>query len=424
MLLPHTVAGWLDHIERQHSQTIALGLDRVRKVKHSLGQQQTCPVFMVAGTNGKGSVCAMLEEILLGAGYRVGKYTSPHLIAYNERVQVNGEAISDSALCAGFAAVEQARGGTPLTYFEFATLAAWEVFARHNLDAIILEVGLGGRLDAVNVYEPDCAIVTTVDLDHMDYLGDTREAIGFEKAGIFRAGKPAICGDAHPPQSLLNHALTLGAPLQVLGREFGYLRQEGQWQYWGPLGKRSALAHPGLRGFNQLQNASVAMAALDSVRDLLPVAMQDIRRGLLDVELLGRFQVMPGRPTVVLDVAHNPQAARVLADNLGNMAFHPETWAVFGMLQDKDIPAVINALKGRVTRWLPCSLPGPRGVDAATLAATLTAQGIDPALIEPQSSPSMAITRARGQAGEDDRIVVFGSFLTVADVLSTSGRNT
>jgi len=409
------LAQWLAHIERQHAQPIALGLDRVREVSRRLGQRQHCPVILVGGTNGKGSTCAMLERILLCAGYRVGLYTSPHLIDYNERVRIDGRPADDAALCEGFARVEAARGDVTLTYFEYGTLAAWEVFSSRPLDAIILEVGLGGRLDATNIYEPDVAVVTGVDLDHMDYLGPTREDIGREKAGIFRAGKPAICGDAQPPASLLEYARSLGTDLQLIGRDFGYERQEGQWQFRGRLGKRSGLAWPALRGAMQLANASCALAALDTLRDRLPVAMQDIRRGLLEVELPGRFQVLPGRPTLVLDVAHNPQAARVLAENLGNMAFHPTTWAVFGMLRDKDVAGVIAALKPRVDVWLPCSLDGPRAASADFLATALATAGCR--VGGRFANPAAALAQAQAAAGEGDRILAFGSFLTVAEVL-------
>jgi dihydrofolate synthase/folylpolyglutamate synthase len=415
------LAQWLAHIERQHAQPIALGLDRVRAVKEALGQRETCPVIIVGGTNGKGSTCAMLETILLRAGYRVGLYTSPHLLEYNERVRIDGRPAKDADLCAGFEKVEQARGDVPLTYFEYGTLAAWEVFAAQGAEAIILEVGLGGRLDATNVYEPDCAIVTAVDLDHMDYLGPTREHIGFEKAGIFRPGKPAICGDADAPQRLRDHAAAIGADLQVFGRDFGANRQDGQWQYWGRGGKKSGLAYPALRGSSQVANASCAITALDSLHDKLPVAMQDIRRGLLEVEIAGRFQVLPGRPTIVLDVAHNPQAARVLADNLGNMAFHPRTWGVIGMLRDKDIAGAIRAVRHRIDRWLPCSLEGPRAASADDLAEILAAEGVEGAL--PRfDNPAAAVAYAQEKAGENDRIVAFGSFLTVADVMRFLGR--
>jgi len=421
--MPVSLEEWLAYIERQHTQAIALGLDRVRAVADVLQQKPWCPVILVGGTNGKGSTCAMLERILLAAGYRVGVYSSPHLLSYNERVRINGRPADDAALCAGFARVEAARGDVALTYFEFGTLAAWETFAAASapLDAIILEVGLGGRLDATNIYEPDCAIVTTVDLDHMDFLGPTREAIGFEKAGIFRPGKPAICGDRAPPQSLLDHAASLGAELQVFGRDFEALRQDGQWQFKGRGGNRSGLAYPALRGENQLANASCVLTALDALRDRLPVAMQDIRRGLLEAELPGRFQVLPGRPTIVLDVAHNPQAARVLAANLGNMAFHPRTFAVFGMLRDKDIAAVVQAVKHRVDVWLLASLEGPRAASADDLDAILAAEGVE-SRVECFASPLVAVQRAQELADENDRIVAFGSFLTVAETMRALGR--
>jgi dihydrofolate synthase/folylpolyglutamate synthase len=420
-----SLEGWLSYIESQHDRPIDLGLARVETVKARLGQSKTCPVILVGGTNGKGSTCAMLERIFLAAGYRTGVYSSPHLLRYNERVRINGQAADDAALCAGFARVEAARGDTSLTYFEFGTLAAWETFSQAGLDVLILEVGLGGRLDAVNIYEPDCTVVTTVDMDHMDFLGDTREAIGFEKAGIFRAGVPAICGDDAPPGSLVQHAAAIGAPLQILGKDFGYQRLEQQWQFWqlrdGTVHKRSSIAFPGMRGGNQLQNASVVLAVLEAIKDKLPVAMQDIRRGLIEVELPGRFQVLPGQPTIILDVAHNPQAARILADNLGNMAFHPETFAVFGMLRDKDMAAVVKALKGRITQWLPCTLPGPRAASADELAQILESAGI-PGPHLTFANPAAALAHARERAGDGDRIVAFGSFLTVADVMSTLGR--
>jgi dihydrofolate synthase / folylpolyglutamate synthase len=423
-----TLDEWLAFIERQHAQPIALGLDRVRGVSQALRQTSNCPVILVGGTNGKGSTCAMLERILLSAGYRVGLYTSPHLIRYNERVRIDGLAVDNDALCQGFARVEAARhvgkvshGGTPLTYFEFGTLSAWEVFSAQPLDAIILEVGLGGRLDATNLYDPDVAIVTGVALDHVDYLGPTREDIGYEKAGIFRAGRPAICGDAQPPQRLLDHAEAIGAELQIMGRDFGFERQEGQWQFHGRQGRRSGLAFPALRGDRQLDNASCALAALDALRPRLPVAMQDIRRGLAEVELTGRFQVLPGRPTVVLDVAHNPQAAQVLADNLGGMSFHPRTWAVFGMMRDKDIAGVVVALRQRVDHWLLATLDSPRAATADELAAILVEAGISGPL-PTFASAAAAFAAARERAGEDDRILAFGSFLTVADVLRAMGR--
>ena len=418
MQLPETLDGWLGLLEVRHGQSIQLGLDRVRAVRDALQLPQTCPVFTVGGTNGKGSTCALLEAVLLAAGYRVGLYTSPHLLRYNERVRINGRDADDAALVDAFAEVERARGEIPLTYFEHGTLAAWVAFCRAGLDAIILEVGLGGRLDAVNVFEPDCAIVTSVAMDHMDYLGDSREAIGFEKAGIFRAGRPAICGDPLPPESLVAYANAIGAKLSVSGRDFGFSGDQNQWAFWIAGGsRRGGLAYPALRGANQLLNAAAVMAACEAVRDLIPVPMQAIRQGFMLVELPGRFQVMPGRPTVVLDVAHNPQAAGVLNENLASMGFFPETWAVIGMLSDKDVAGVVRLLRDRIDHWLVASLPGPRGLDAAKLAAILQEVGVSGEIAE-FDSPSAAYEVAVGRAAEGDRIVIFGSFLTVADVMA------
>jgi dihydrofolate synthase/folylpolyglutamate synthase len=374
-------------------------------------------IFTVAGTNGKGSTCAMLEAILLAAGYRVGLYTSPHLLRYNERIRMDGAFVGDSALCAAFESVEAARGDTALTYFEFGTLAAWQIFAEKPLDAVILEVGLGGRLDAVNVFDCDCAILTGVAIDHTDYLGDTREAIGAEKAGIFRKGKPAIVADPDPPHSVLVQANRMGADLRLIGRDFGYQAEQKQWAFWGPGGRRAGLAYPSLRGARQLANACTALAALDVLRASFPVAMQDIRNGLAQVELPGRFQVLPGRPAVVLDVAHNPQAAAVLAENLGDMGFYERTYAVFGMLRDKDVTGVCRAVKERISAWFVTDLSVPRGADAGTLAEALSGAGVA-GKVPRFKSPREAYAAARKRAGENDRIIVFGSFHTVADVMA------
>lgn len=416
---------WLEHLEHLHPRGqagIELGLERVQQVKHALNQQQNCPVITVGGTNGKGSTCALLEHILLSAGYRVGVYASPHLLRYNERVRINGVPADDADFCAAFARVEAARQAVPLTYFEFGTLATWEMFAVAGLDAIILEVGLGGRLDATNVYDADCAIVSTVALDHMDFLGATREAIGREKAGICRAGRSLICGDPHPPASLVDACRLASADLLQIGRDFGFLRQEGQWQFWGSGGKKlGGLAFPALRGDCQLYNASCALAALEVLRDRLPVSAQEIRCGMAETEIAGRCQVVPGRPQVVLDVAHNPQAAAALADSLGGMGFARTTWAVFGMMADKDIAGVVGAIRHRVDRWLPCDLPGPRGAGAVQLAAII-GKACDGEAPQGFSGPAAAFVWARENANGDDRILAFGSFLTVADVMRLIGR--
>jgi len=411
-----SLAEWLEYIERIHPKSIELGLERVAKVREALGRSSPAAVFTVAGTNGKGSTCAMLEAILLAAGYKVGLYTSPHLLRYNERVRVDGVPVADTRLCEAFEAVERARGDVQLTYFEFGTLAAWVIFAAEPLDAAILEVGLGGRLDAVNAFDCDCALLTSVALDHMDYLGDTRERIGAEKAGIFRPGKPAIVADPDPPRSVHERASAIGADLRLVGRDFGYQRQGRQWMFWGPLGRRSGLAYPALRGARQLANASAALAALDVLRVRLPVGMQDIRNGLARVELPARFQVLPGRPAVVLDVAHNPQAAAVLAENLDDMGFYPQTHAVFGMLRDKDIGGVCRAVKGRISTWLAAGLSVPRGASAQALAHALASAGAA-GEVSCFDNPREAYAAATKRANENDRIVVFGSFHTVAEVM-------
>ena len=324
-----TLSDWLQYLESIHATAIDMGLERVREVAARMNLELPGVKFVVGGTNGKGSTCSMLESILLAAGYKVGLYTSPHLIDFNERARVNGQIASDEALIEQFIAVEAARGETSLTYFEFTTLAILRLFSQSRLDAVVLEVGLGGRLDAVNIIDADCAVVTSVDLDHIEYLGDTREKIGFEKAHIYRAGRPAICADPVPPQSLLDYVEQIGADLWLFSRDYNYSGDRQQWAYGGREQRRSALAYPALRGANQLLNASAALAALESVRDRLPVPQQAVRLGLLQASLPGRFQILPGQPTVILDVAHNPHAAAVLAQNLDNMGFHPYTCLLY-----------------------------------------------------------------------------------------------
>jgi dihydrofolate synthase/folylpolyglutamate synthase len=422
LTIARSLEQWLEYIERIHPKAVQLGLERVAQVRNVLNASSGAVLFTVTGTNGKGSACAMLEAILLAAGYRVGLYTSPHFIRYNERVRLNGVPVSDARLCEAFEVVEAARRDIQLTYFEFGTLAAWKIFASESLDAIILEVGLGGRLDAVNVFDTDCAVLTGVAIDHTDYLGDTRESIGAEKAGIFRKGRPAIVADSDPPGSVLGCADAVGAELRLIGRDFGYLPERHQWTFWGRGGRRAGLAHPALRGAFQLANASATIAALDELRQRLPVGMQDVRNGLAGVELPGRFQVLPGRPTVVLDVAHNPQAAAVLAENLGDMGFFPETYAVFGMLRDKDIVGVCGAVQKRISAWFTTDLSVPRGASTAMLADAIGKSGAEGEVLR-FANPLDAYSAARGRAAENDRIVVFGSFFTVAEVMKAIRAN-
>ena len=428
MRRPETLAAWLAYLETLHPKAIALGLDRVRAVHAKLDAPVACPVVTVTGTNGKGSTCALLETVLRRAGYRVGLYASPHLLRYNERVRIDGRDADDADLVAAFNAVEDARLAAhgedgvpiPLTYFEFGTLAALWLFRRASLDALVLEVGLGGRLDAVNIVDADVAVVSSVAMDHMDYLGPTREDIGREKAGIFRPARPVVCAEPEPPVALIAHARALGAPVTLIGRDYGFVPQGTQWQYWGPRGRRSGLPYPALRGSYQLANAATVLAVLDLLRDRLPVGAGAIREGLVTVDLAGRFQVLPGRPAVVLDVAHNPHAARALAAALGEMGFHPQTLAVFGMLADKDIAGVIAAVRPRVDGWYAATLPGPRGAPAAALRAELERAGVAAASIVTFGEVADAFRAAREQADEADRILVFGSFLTVAAALAAA----
>ena len=411
--MKRSLAEWLAFIERQHAQPIALGLERVTQVRDRMKIDLPRPVITVGGTNGKGSTCAMLESILRAAGYRTGLYTSPHLVSYNERVRIAGAEAGDDALCEGFEAVEAARRGVALTYFEFGTLAALWVFQKSRIEAAILEVGLGGRLDAVNAVDADCAILTSVGIDHVDYLGADRESIGREKAGIFRPYRPAVIAEPDPPHSVRG---AVGNKL-FLGKDFGFERQEGQWAYWGPRGRRAGLAHPALRGAIQLRNAAAVLCALDALE--LPVAMQEVRRGLAEVTLAGRFQVLPGRPQLILDVAHNVEAAGNLAENLAASGFAPETIAVCGMLRDKDIAGVLRVLAPRITRWHFASLPGPRGAAAEHLAGHLHAS----VPITQYESVQGALAAALERAEEGDKIVVFGSFLTVGEAMSWLKNN-
>ena len=413
-----TLQDWLAHCERLHPQTIALGLDRVGAVWQRLGVAFACPVFTVAGTNGKGSTCAMLEAILHEAGFRTGVYTSPHLVRFEERCRLRGEPAGADELVAAFARVEAARGDTALTYFEFTTLAILDLLARSALDAVVLEVGLGGRLDAVNIVDTDCAIITSVDIDHAELLGDTRELIGAEKAGILRTGRPAIVSDPVPPQSVIDRATEIGADLWLLGRDFNYSGDKQQWA-WAGRGRRYAgLGYPALRGANQLINASGVLAALQALRPRLPVTAQAVRNGLALVELPGRFQVVPGQPALVLDVAHNPHAAAALALNLDAMGFYPTTHAVFGAMADKDLAPMLARMDPLVDRWYFTDLPTPRAAGGAALQRAWQAltqrRDAESAVF---ASPSKALQAAAARAGPTDRIVVFGSFYTVGGVL-------
>jgi dihydrofolate synthase / folylpolyglutamate synthase len=417
-----TLNDWLAYIEALHPKDIEMGLARVEEVSQRLNLDIHFPIITVAGTNGKGSTCAMLEHIYHAAGYRVGTYSSPHFLRYSERVRVACQEITDVDLIAAFRAVEKARRDTQLTYFEYGTLAAMWHFSQAGLDVLILEVGLGGRLDAVNVFEPSCAIVTSVDLDHMEFLGDTRESIGAEKAGIFRAHKPAICGDQHPPQSLIDYAEKIGADLRLIQRDFDFERLPTAWNYQGKYMQLASLPMPALKGDFQLENAACVLTAVESLQAKLPVNVEAIPQGLRSVTLRGRFQTVVRHPEVVLDVAHNPHAAKSLATNLQNTDSAGKTIAVFAMLGDKDIAGVVQALSKQLDVWYLAEINHPRGCAVGQIAK-LVLQQLPQAKIQTFKTVTEAYHQACIDADENDRIVALGSFFTVAEVMRALHEN-
>ncbi len=405
-------------------------LARVSTMRDRLGLRFSAPVITVAGTNGKGSTCAMLESIALHAGYRVGLYIKPHLVHFEERCRIGGASVEAAALLPHFEAVEAARGDLALTYFEFTTLAILRALAQAPLDLVILEVGLGGRLDAVNVIDADCVVITSIDIDHVEYLGPDRESIGGEKARVMRAGKPAIVSDPVPPRSVLDYAAEVGADLWLVGRDFNHQGDRQQWNWSGRGRRLGGLAYPALRGANQLLNAAGALAAFEALRDRLPISAQAVRTGLALVDLPGRFQIVPGAPVLVLDVAHNAQSVAVLALNLDQMGYYPRTHVVFGAMRDKDIGALVQHIGPLVDSWHLCDLDTPRAATAEQLAVLVraamkvvrAASRAQPAAgaeiaITCHAGPAQALRAAVSAADPADRIVVFGSFYTVGGVL-------
>ena len=450
MTSPRTLQDWLTYIEGLHPKNIEMGLERVRAVWQRTGLSLQCPVITVAGTNGKGSTCAMLESIYTQAGYRTAVYSSPHLVDFLERCRIAGQNADAADFIAACAMIERARcgNGSPvqdavdgqreastssartqgaaeilLTYFEFTTLAFFALMGQKSIDVAILEVGLGGRLDAVNIIDTDCAIITSIDLDHMEYLGNDRESIGFEKAGILRAGKPAIVGDPMPPASIAKHAKAVGADLYLMGTDFNFSGDKQQWGWAGRDAQQqprryAGLAYPALRGANQLINASGVLAGITALREKLPVTAQAVRNGFAFVELPGRFQIVPGQPTLVLDVAHNPHSVAALAANLDAMGFYPTTHAVFGAMADKDLAAMWSKVSPMVDVWYFTDLPTARAATALALQTQWSAQNqrTDTAS-SVYTSPQAALDAAVAAAAATDRIVVFGSFYTVGGVL-------
>jgi dihydrofolate synthase/folylpolyglutamate synthase len=416
--MPQTLAQWLEYIERQHPKTIDMGLDRVRAVATRLRLKKPAKkVITVAGTNGKGSTVAFIEAIARVAGWKTGAYTSPHLLAYNERVRIDGVDTNDNDLVAAFEAIEAARCDTLLTYFEYGTLAALWLFGRSGLDLAILEVGLGGRLDATNLVDPDVAVITTVDLDHQDWLGDDREVIGFEKAGIARAWKPLVLGDDDPPASVLRHAYAIGASAIRAGCDFFFEPADtvGQWR-WRELNYALELPRPQLAAPAQLRNAATAIAALRALGKKLPAAA--IAEGVAKAHVIGRLQRFEREGVeVVVDVGHNPQAARELAGWLAAVPAPGRTSAVFAALGDKDLKGVVDALAGSIDAWYLAGLieSGPRGLDVEDFAQRLA--GTAAAVGQRHASVTAALAAALASANAGDRILVFGSFHTVAGAL-------
>lgn len=417
-----TLQDWLDWQQRLHPSQIELGLERVSAVWSRLSTSLpaaalNCPTITVGGTNGKGSTVAFLDAILRAAGYRTGVYTSPHLLRYNERIAINGEPVDDADICDAFARIQAARCDISLTYFEFGTLAALDLFARDPaLDVRILEVGLGGRLDAVNLIDADVALVTSIGLDHTDWLGDSLEAIAREKAGIFRAGRPAIIGQSDAPAVLREIAEQRGARPMQAGREFHHRQQPGQWSWQGPEQTWIALPPPGLRGGIQYQNAAAALAAIASLRERLPVSLRAIREGLLRARMLGRFTVLPGTPSWILDVAHNPAAAERLAQNLGAVPTQGRRFAVCGMLNDKDPEGLVAALSDQIDHWILTSPPSSRAMSLEVLAEVVRRQAPG-ARFSLAFSLEAALETALSQADSQDQILVTGSFLSVEAAL-------
>lgn len=415
-----TLAEWLVHLDTLPRVSADLSLERTREVRSRLGITFNVPLIIVAGTNGKGSTCAMLESIARHAGYRTGLYQKPELVRFEERCQLGGEPVTADVLTPHLEAVEAARGDIVLNRFEFTTLAIARCLAQSPVDVVILEVGMGGRFDAVNAFDADAVVITSIDLDHMEFLGPDRESIGFEKAGVMRAGRPAIVSDPLPPQRLLEHGRSIGADLWLVGRDFNHAGDRQQWAWSGRGRRYSGMGYPALRGANQLLNASGAIAVFEALRDRLPITAQAIRTGLALVELKGRFQIVPGQPALVLDVAHNAQSASALALNLDTMGFYPRTWAVFGAMADKDLRQVLSPMLPLVDGWHFCGLPTARAARPEDLAAMLAQMPVSPARSVPCQShegPAAALRAALAAADPADRIVVFGSFYTVGGVL-------
>lgn len=414
-----SLQGWLAWQESLHPKAIDLGLERVTRVFRALNPQaEKPPTITVAGTNGKGSCIAFLEAIYRAQGYRVGAYTSPHIVKYNERIKIDGQPVDDAQICAAFERIEAVRDDISLSYFEFGTLAALDIFRRSSVDVQLLEVGLGGRLDAVNIIDTDAAIVSSICIDHSDWLGETREAIGGEKAGIFRTNKPAIIGDPEPPNSLINCALDKHTHLRRIGCEFGYRKKSTSWDWFAGDKTLHDLPFPALQGEHQFRNASAILVAVDMLQKRLPVFEAAIKQGLSQVHLAGRFQLIADSTVpVLLDVGHNPQAARTLLEHITTVYPNRTIHAVFAMMKDKDIKGVIDIMRPVIRNWYISPLQNPRAADPATIRAAFDALGVE-RVRSGFKDFSETFAAARAEAGQNHLILVFGSFFLVSEYLS------
>ena len=410
--------GWLSWQEQFHPRPIDLGLQRVAEVFRRLEPQPgRIPTITVAGTNGKGSCVAYFEAIYRAQGYRVGAYTSPHILKYNERIRVDSQPVPDQDICAAFERIDAVRDDISLSYFEFGTLAALDIFSRAGVDVRILEVGLGGRLDAVNIVDPDVALVTTIAIDHVDWLGHTEADIGREKAGIFRRATPAVIGDSHAPDSLLQAAREKQADVLQIGRAFDYQKQAEGWDWYTDQLKLQQLPEPVLKGEHQFRNASAVIMAVTCLQARLPVYEAAIRQGLLTAELKGRFQLIAGDPPILLDVGHNPQAVRSLLDYLHGSFQTVKIHAVFAMMKDKDIPGVLAMMRERVAQWYLAPLKNPRAAHEELLEYYF--QQLDIGNVNKGYADfAAAFNDARRHALPGELILIFGSFFLVSEYLS------
>lgn len=408
---------WLKWQESLHPLVIDLGLERAAQVFHALNPDYVKPpTITVAGTNGKGSSIAYLEAIYMAQGYRVGAYTSPHILKYNERIKIGGKPVSDEEICEAFARIESVRGNTSLSYFEFGTLAALDIFRRADVDVQLLEVGLGGRLDAVNIVDPDVAMVASISIDHVEWLGGTREAIGREKAGIFRATIPAITGDPAPPESLIQSAIEQQASLYCIGKDFGYKKQSTGWDWFYGNRQMLQLPEPGLKGEHQYRNASSVILAVTKMSEALPVSEASIKQGLENVRLAGRFQLIDGEIPVLLDVGHNPQAVRTLADYVTAVSPDRRIHAVFSMMKDKDIAGVLEIMNPVVYDWFFAPLANPRAATESVMREVFSQSPVSRVSFG-FAGFTEAFSAAKNQSQEGDLLLVFGSFFLVSECL-------